>query len=82
MGIKDWFIGKVVVKYIKESSMWKILEGKKTYITMALIVIFGGLDAWNTHCITEGCKVINIPPFVFSVLGALGIWTRAVAKPK
>lgn len=80
MGLMDWAITKILVDKIKESAMWKFLDGKKTYLTMACIIAFGVLDAWNAHCGTAGCKTIEVPAIVFSVLGALGIWTRAVTK--
>jgi hypothetical protein len=60
--------------------MAKFLEGKKTYLVMACIIIFGALDAWNEYCGNGSCKVIEIPTFVFSLLGFLGIYTRKVAK--
>ena len=83
MGIKEWLIEKVIVNKIKESTVWKLLEGKKSYLVMTVIIVFGAIDAWNAHCgATQGCKVVEIPAIVFTVLGALGIWTRAVAKPK
>jgi hypothetical protein len=68
----DWLITKIVVKKIKESAMWKFLEGKKTYLILATTIILGGLEAAN----------IVIPGYVYAILGGLGLWTRAVAKPK
>ena len=58
----------------------KWLEGKKTYLVMACVIVFGALDAWNQYCGGAGCKVIEIPAYVFSILGFLGIYTRSVAK--
>ena len=58
----------------------KALEGKKTYLVMACIIIFGALDAWNEYCLGGTCKVITVPTYVFSLLGVLGIYTRKVAK--
>ena len=60
--------------------MMKFLEGKKTYLVMAAVVIFGGIDAWNQHCMLNSCLIINVPAWVFSLLGVLGIYTRAVVK--
>ena len=60
--------------------MMKFLEGKKTYLVMAVVVVLGGIDAWNQHCLTNACMIINIPAWVFSLLGVLGIYTRKVAK--
>ena len=57
------------------------LKGKKTYVTMACIIIFGALDAWNEYCGNGSCKVIHVPSLVFVLLGSLGIYTRSVAKP-
>jgi len=62
--------------------MLSFLEGKKTYLVMICVIVFGALDAWNGYCATEACKVIEIPAYVFSILGALGIYTRIVAKTK
>jgi hypothetical protein len=54
----------------------KFLEGKKTYATMAVIAILGGIGALNEAGITN----IQIPEFVFSILALIGIYTRKVAK--
>ena len=54
----------------------KFLEGKKTYLTMAVIAILGGIGALNEAGITN----IQIPEFVFSILALIGIYTRKVAK--
>lgn len=61
-------------------SIVKFFAGKKTYLTMACIIIFGAIDAWNEYCGTAGCKVVEIPSIVFVGLGALGVYTRKVAK--
>ena len=82
MGLKEYLITKIVVTKIKESAMWKALEGKKSFIVAGLTLAFGALDVWNQYCGGAGCKVIEIPAIVFTVLGALGLWTRSVAKPK
>lgn len=59
----------------------KALEGKKTYLTMAVIIILGGLEAYNQHCVASGtCSAFQVPGFVFTVLGFLGVYTRKVAK--
>lgn len=61
------------------------LKGKKTYITMVVVIVLGALGGWNEYCAGEEvvsfCREINVPNWVFSVLGTLGIYTRAVAKP-
>ena len=54
----------------------KALEGKKTYIVMAVTAIIGGIDALNQ----AGLIHFAIPSFVFVILATLGIYTRAVAK--
>ena len=56
--------------------MMKFLEGKKTYIVMAVTAIIGGIDALNQ----AGLIHFAIPSFVFIILATLGIYTRAVAK--
>lgn len=56
------------------------LKGKKTYITMAVLIILGGIDGYNQYCNGGvGCHVIQVPGFVFSILGVLGVYTRSVA---
>ena len=84
MGLKDWLIKKVVLDWIKkqkETPMMKFLEGKRTYITMAVIAVLGALDAYNQHCNASAlCKTINVPGWIFSILAALGVYTRAIVK--
>lgn len=84
MGIKDWIIQNVVVSQLKP--LWDKLEGKKTYIIMGVAILFAVIDTWNGLCgetiKAVWCKDLNIPPYVFGILAALGIYTRSVAKPK
>ena len=60
--------------------LMKLLEGKKTYLVMACVIVFGALDAWNQYCGTASCKVIEVPTFIFTLLGILGIYTRSAVK--
>jgi len=67
--------------------MLKFLEGKKTFLTMAVIIILAAVNGWNEYCkglevIPSYCVNIAVPEWVFALLGALGIYTRAIAKPK
>ena len=67
--------------------MLKFLDGYKTYITMAVIIILAVINGWNEYCgglieAPNWCIDIAIPEYVFAILGALGIYTRKVAKPK
>lgn len=49
----------------------KLLDGKKTYLTAATILAVGILNAYG----------IEVPPFVWSALGALGLgFLRAGVK--
>ena len=81
--IKKRIIKIAITDWLKEEKMFNFLAGKRTYITMALIIIFGALDAYNGHCLTtELCKSFAVPAWIFSILGALGIYTRSIAKPK
>ena len=80
MGLIEWVVTKIAVKKTKESAMGKFLEGKKTYIVLGLTILFGALDAYNEYCGGAGCKTFQVPSIVFSILGGLGLWTRAVAK--
>ena len=68
MGLKEWVIRKIVEKEAKK--MLDKLNGKKTYITMAVIIGMGALVAYNTHCgeATNMCKAFEIPPWAFSLL--------------
>lgn len=63
--------------------MLEKLEGKKTYIVLAVTAILGALDAYNAHCVaTLACKAFDVPPVAYSLLAGLGIYTRAISKPK
>jgi hypothetical protein len=60
------------------------LKGKKTYITMVVMIVLGGLDSWNAYCsgpeVVSFCTQIQVPSFVFSILATLGIYTRSLAN--
>ena len=61
--------------------MGKILDGRKTYLTMFVIIALGALDAYNQHCAGTGtCMAYAVPGWVYSILGGLGICTRSQAK--
>jgi len=64
--------------------MLKMLKGKRTYVTMVVILVLGLIDSWNKYCGGEGvieqCKIIEIPGGVFAILSALGIYTRKLAN--
>jgi len=67
-------------------TMFKFLEGKRTYATMAVIIILAVINAWNGYCqglavVPSYCVSIAVPEWVFAILAALGIYTRAIAKP-
>ena len=83
MSIKDWFIKQAVEKWLKEArkdkqmqAFLKFIEGKKTIFICATIAVFGAIDAMNSAGMTH----IQVPEIVFTVLGALGIYTRSIAK--
>ena len=86
MGLRSWIATKLIKFAIGGKTMnW--LEGKKTYIVMGITIILGLIESWNGYCAglvepMKWCVNINIPEIVFVILGALGIYTRAVAKPK
>lgn len=65
-------------------SAYSKLEGKKTYIIMAVAIIFAGIDTWNDLCgnsITDDwCVDIHVPSWVFGVLAVLGIYTRSARR--
>lgn len=84
MSITNWIMEKVIVAKLKP--LYDKLEGKKTYVIMTVAIILALIDQWNGVCgeviKASWCKDLYVPPFVFAVLAALGIYTRAVAKPK
>jgi len=80
MGFKNWIIQKVIER--EANKMLEKMDGKKTYLVMAAVVIFGAIDAWNEHCGFAGCKLIEVPKWIYPILGTLGVYTRSVAKPK
>lgn len=70
--------------------MGKLLDfmrGRRTYATMAVIIILGLIDGWNSSCASmpdpvAWCINVRIPEWVFALLGALGIYTRSLANKK
>ena len=83
MRIIDWLIKREIKKeanqFKKENpEMVKFFEGKRTYLTMAVVIILAVINSLNDGGYTH----IHVPDIVFSILGALGIYTRAIAKPK
>ena len=57
------------------------LDGKRTYIILAVMIILGMVDSWNEFCASahafEYCPNIEIPPVVYSILAAMGVVTRS-----
>lgn len=81
MPLKNWLIEKIAIKEGKK--MLDKLEGKKTYIVLGVTALLGALDAYNGHCLaTAACKAFDVPPIVYTILAGLGVYTRAIAKPK
>ena len=84
MGLKEWITEKVVVGAVKP--WYDKLEGKKTYIVLVVTLLLGGLETWNALCgetiQAKWCVDFIVPPYVYAILAALGIYTRSVAKPK
>lgn len=62
----------------------KVLAGKKTYIILAVTLILGVIESWNSYCkgadVVTFCTHIEIPGFVYSGLAALGIYTRSLVN--
>ena len=80
MSLKNWIIQQVIEREAKK--MGDKLQGKKTFIVMGVVILLGAIDAYNAHCVqTLTCTAYAVPGWVYSVLGAAGIWTRSVAKP-
>lgn len=79
--IKQWLINRFVEKEGKKIA--GKLEGKKTYLVMTVTALLGAIDAYNQHCVGTGsCTSYEVPAIAYTVLASLGIYTRAVAKPK
>ena len=83
MSIKSWLVKKAIMNFIKKlekenNAMLKWLKGKKTYITLGVTAILGAIGALNQ----SGATNIQIPDLVFTVLGALGIWTNTQRTSK
>ena len=58
------------------NKIMKALEGKKTYIVMAVTAIIGGIDALSQ----AGLIHFVIPAYIYIILAATGVYTRSVAK--
>lgn len=62
----------------------KWLEGKKTYIVLIVTIALGLVETWNQYClgadVVTFCRQIQVPGFIFTGLGMLGIYTRSVVK--
>ena len=82
MSLKSWFIQKAIEREGKK--MLEKLEGKRTFITLGIAVLLGAIETYNLYCgiPSNMCKVFDIPPFIYSFLAGIGIYTRAIAKPK
>jgi hypothetical protein len=84
MGLSEWITEKIVVAKIKP--LYDKLEGKKTYIVLGVTLILGALETWNALCgetiQAQWCIDFIVPPIVYAILAALGIYTRSQAKSK
>ena len=82
MGIKDWLTEKVVISFLKP--LYDKLEGKKTYIVLGVAMVLGLVETWNALCgetvQAKWCIDFVVPPVVYAVLAALGIYTRSQSK--
>lgn len=84
MEVMDWIKEKVIVSAIKP--WYDKLEGKKTYIILGVSIALGALETWNALCgetiQAKWCVDFIVPPYIYAVLAALGIYTRKAAKLK
>lgn len=59
------------------------LKGKKTYLTMIVIIVLSAIGGWNEYCsgkdVVSFCTQVNVPEWIFGVLATLGIYTRSQA---
>ena len=63
------------------------LDGKKTYLTMIVMIILAVINGYNDYCATEGAADLctkfsgfQVPEFIYGILAATGIYTRKVAR--
>ena len=58
------------------------LKGFRTYGILGVTVILGAIDAYNGYCVANAlvCKDFSVPPIVYSILAALGLYTRSLAN--
>ncbi len=81
--LQRWIIRRKVDKLRKENpEMFDFLDGKKTFIVQIAQILTG---AWLAMAVSPDPSlafVPDVPVWLVSVLGALGIVTRAVAKPR
>jgi hypothetical protein len=66
--------------------MGNLLQGKKTYLVMAVTIILAALESFSGMCETMTdapgwCLSFDIPEWVYAILGGMGVYTRKVAKP-
>ena len=90
MSLKNWItklIAKRVAKELnlKEGPMDKTKKWyqSKSVLTGIVTVLIGTYEAIKLSVAPEfGWNLPNIPPLVYTVLGALGIYSRVVAEKK
>ncbi len=79
--IKRWIIKSAITNWLKEAKMPNFLAGKKSYIVAIAQIV---MAVWITLAASPDptlAFVPDAPTWLIAVLGALGIWTRKVAKP-
>ena len=87
MSVKDWLVvqvAKIAGKNLKleegpmsNSKAWYKSKGVLTGIT---VVVFGVYDIVRANLAPQvGWNLPEVPPIVFTILGALGIYARSVA---
>lgn len=60
------------------------LKGKRTYLTMVVMVVLGVIGSWNEYCRTDEavsfCFNLQIPEWVYAILGMMGIQFRRISN--
>lgn len=89
MWLPDWMlkiIGKQIAKKLKledgkmETKKWYVSKGVWTGI---LTVLIGGYETTRVAVAPQfGWNIPAIPPFVYTLLGAMGVYTRVTAETK
>ena len=83
MSIKNWIVERAIKNFVKKlekenNKMFNWLKGRKTYAVLGITAVLGAIGALNQ----SGATDIQIPDMVFTILGALGLWSNSQRTSK